>query len=110
MAYLPNQGDIIIMNFDPQTGYEQQGRRPALVVSNNTYNRHCKMALVCPITNTDKDHAFHIRLDGRTQSTGVVLCDQIRSLDVTARKAVFKECVPDDVLELAIDLVCSFVE
>ena len=110
MAYFPNQGDIIVMNFNPQTGFEQQGRRPALVVSNNTFNRHCKMALVCPITNTDKEHIFHIRLDSRTHSTGVVLCDQVRSLDVTARKAVFIERAPEDVLDLAIDLVCSFVE
>ena len=53
MLYIPNQGDIIVLDFDPQAGFEQKGRRPALVVSNNKYNKHCKMAMVCPITNTN---------------------------------------------------------
>jgi mRNA interferase MazF len=109
MSYIPNQGDIVIMNFDPQIGFEQKGRRPALVVSNNKYNQHCKMAMVCPITNTDKEHAFHIRLNS-TQTTGVILCDQVRTLDISARDASFKESVPDDILDEAIDLICSFVE
>ena len=110
MQYLPQQGDIVIMDFDPQLGFEQQGRRPALVVSNSIYNRHCKMAMVCPITNTDKGHAFHIPLDNNTQITGVVLCDQIRALDITARNAVYKESVSDDIIDRVTDLICSFVD
>ena len=110
MLDIPKQGDIIIMNFDPQAGFEQSGRRPALVVSDINYNRHFKAAMVCPITNTDKDHAFHIRLDGRTQTTGVILCDQVRALDINARNAVYKESVPEDILDEAIDLICSFIE
>ena len=109
MPYTPNQGDIIIMDFDPQSGYEQQGRRPALVISNNIYNRHCKMAMVCPITNTDKNHAFHIRLDNSTVTSGVVLCDQVRALDVTARNAVYKESVSDSIIDKTIELICSFM-
>ncbi|MCL2054986.1 MAG: type II toxin-antitoxin system PemK/MazF family toxin [Oscillospiraceae bacterium] len=108
--YIPTQGDIIIMNFDPQTGFEQSGRRPALVISNEKYNRHCKMVMVCPITRTDKDHAFHLRLDGNTKTTGVVLCDQARALDVTARNASYVETVSDDIIDEAIDLICSFIE
>ena len=110
MSYIPNQGDIIVMDFDPQLGYEQSGRRPALVVSNTLYNKHCKLAIVCPITSTDKDHAFHIRLDVNTQTKGVILCDQARSLDITARNAVFIEVVPENILNNAIDLLCSFIE
>jgi len=110
MAYIPNQGDIIIMNFEPRAGFEQKGRRPALVISNKQYNRHCKMAMVCPITNTDKNHAFHIRLDGNTKTAGVVLCDQVRALDLTARNASYLESVSDEVINEAIDLICSFVE
>lgn len=110
MAYIPKRGDIVMMNFNPQIGFEQQGRRPALVVSNNTYNRHCKMAMVCPITNTDKAHAFHIRLTNATQTTGVILCDQVRALDLSARDAVFKESIPDDIIDDAVDLICSFIE
>jgi mRNA interferase MazF len=107
--FVPDQGDIIVMDFDPQTGFEQSGRRPALVISNSIYNRHCKMALVCPITNTDKDHVFHVRLDKQTNTTGVILCDQIRALDVTARNAAFKERVPESVLDEAIDVICAFL-
>ena len=110
MPYTPNQGDIIMINFDPQAGHEQKGRRPALVVSNKIYNSHCKMVMACPITNTDKKHAFHILLDDRTETTGVILCDQIRALDISARNAVYVEYVSDDVLDEAIDLICSFVE
>lgn len=66
--------------------------------------------MVCPITNTDKAHAFHIRLDGGTQTVGVILCDQVRVLDVSARNAVYKESVSDEILDEAIDLICSFIE
>ena len=110
MKYVPNQGDIIVMDFDPQKGLEQRGRRPALVISNNIYNRHCKLAMVCPITNTDKAHAFHIRLDDRTQTTGVVLCDQVRAMDVCARNAIFIEYISDDLLDKVAELVWSFIE
>jgi len=110
MSYMPNKGDIMILDFDPQAGYEQKGRRPALVVSNDHYNRHCKMVMVCPITNTDKNHAFHVRLDSRTHTTGVILCDQMRALDIRARNAAFKETIPDDILDEAIDIIASFIE
>ena len=110
MHHIPNQGDIIIVDFDPQMGFEQRGRRPALVVSNEKFNKHCKLSIVCPITNTDKAHAFHIRLDGRTQTTGVILCDQVRTMDTNARNPVFIESVPDEIIEEAIDLISSFIE
>jgi len=110
MPYIPNQGDIIVIDFDPQMGFEQKGRRPALVISNNKYNKHCKMAMVCPITHTDKDHAFHIRLDNSTKTTGVILCDQARTLDINARNAQYVESIDDHILEEVIDLVCSFIE
>ena len=110
MPFVPNQGDIIVMDFDPQAGFEQKGRRPALVISNSNYNRHCKIAIVCPITNTDKKHAFHIQLGKNTNTTGIILCDQVRALDIKARNAAFIESVPDDILDEVIDLVCSFIE
>ncbi|MCL2486394.1 MAG: type II toxin-antitoxin system PemK/MazF family toxin [Oscillospiraceae bacterium] len=110
MIYIPRKGDIVIMDFDPQVGFEQKGRRPAMVISNDNYNRHCKMVMVCPITNTDKNHAFHIRLDKRTKTTGVILCDQVRAFDTIARNAVYKESAPDDIIDEAVDLICSFVE
>ena len=98
------------MDFDPQAGFEQKGVRPALVVSNNKYNRHCKMAMVCPISNTDKNHPFHVRLGDDTQTAGIILCGQARALDVVARNASYKETVSDDILDEVVDLICSFVD
>lgn len=104
-----NQGDIIVMDFDPQKGYEQNGRRPALVISNNILNQHSAMAMVCPITNTNKKHPFHIELDERTKTTGVILCDQAKMLDINARNVEFKEKCPNEIWEEAVDLVKSFM-
>lgn len=98
------------MDFNPQSGHEQMGRRPALVISNNILNHHSAMVMVCPITNTDKQHPFHIPLDERTDTTGVVLVEQAKMLDVTARNAVFKEEAPKDIWEEARDLAIQFLE
>ena len=87
MVTVFEQGDIVYLDFDPQSGHEQKGRRPALVVSNNLFNRVSSMTMVCPITNTDRGHPFHIRLDARTRTTGVVMCDQVRMLALNTRHA-----------------------
>lgn len=105
-----NQGDIIKMNFNPNSGYEQQGTRPAIVLSNNILNQHSKLLLVCPITNTNKSHPFHIPLDGTTSTTGVILGDQAKMLDLNVRNAVFIETAPLDIIEELKDLVISFIE
>ena len=110
MPYSPKQGDIIILNFDPQTGHEQNGRRPGLVVSNCKFHERTNMAMICPITNTISGFPAHIPLDDRVSTTGEIMCEQVKCLDVAARQAVYKESIPDDVLDEAIDLTCSFVE
>jgi len=105
------QGDIIWMNFDPQAGHEQKGRRPAIVISNGSFNRLTRTgAVVCPITNTDRDIPFHIRLDERTQTTGVVLCDQLKSFDIAARDYEFIEPAPHDIICEIIDIINGFIE
>ena len=104
------QGNIIWLDFDPQAGHEQKGRRPALVISNETFNNFSKMAVVCPITNVDKDHPFHIRLNEKTKTTGVVLCDQARTLDIKARKYELIENIPEDILLEVIDIIYGFIE
>jgi len=76
------QGDIIKINFDPQSGHEQAGSCPAVIISNNFFNEKAKLAIVCPISNMDKNFPLHVRLDERTKTTGVVLCDHVKSLDV----------------------------
>ena len=97
------------MDFNPQKGHEQNGRRPALVLSNDILNNHSSVALVCPITNTNKKHPFHIELDQRTQTKGVILCDQAKMLDVGARNAQFKEECPEDLWNEAKELINSFM-
>ena len=68
MAYRPVQGDLVMMDFNPQAGHEQAGRRPALVVSNQAFHRYTRMAIVCPITNQIKDYPMHVKLDERTKT------------------------------------------
>ena len=104
------QGSIVWLDFDPQAGYEQKGRRPALVISNDTFNNFSKMAIVCPITNTDKNHPFHIKLNENTKTTGVILCDQARTLDINARKYEFIENIPEVILLEVIDIIFGFIE
>ena len=106
------QGDIIRLNFDPQAGHEQSGRRPAIVVSNIKFNRfsHCKQVMVCPITRTDKNLPYHIRLDDRTKTNGVILTDQLRALDINAREYEFIEEAPEDIIIELIDVITGFIE
>ena len=104
------QGDIIWLEFNPQAGHEQAGHRPALVVSNDFFNRATGMAIVCPITNNLRPFPLHIRLDERTKTTGVVACEQIKSLDIKARKYRFIERAPKDILDAAFEAVFSEIE
>ncbi len=110
MRYIPEQGDIILLDFNPQAGHEQQGRRPAIVVSNNTFNKFTKIAIVCPITNTRKGYPLHVPLSETTKTTGVIMCEQVKSLDISARNASFVEKAPEDILEEVMDIVMSFIE
>ena len=104
------QGDIIKVSFDPNSGHEQAGYRPALVVSNNEFMKRTKLAIVCPITNTDNSFPLHVPLDTRTSTTGVVLCEHIRTLDLQSRKSRFVEKVPDDILKLVTDIITAEIE
>jgi mRNA interferase MazF len=104
------QGHIIWLDFDPQTGHEQKGRRPALVMSNETFNNFSNLVFVCPITNTVKDYPFHVKLDERTRTTGVILCDQARMVDIIARNFEYIELLPEDILLEALDIIIGFIE
>lgn len=98
MPYTPQQGDIIYLDFSPQSGHEQAGRRPALIVSNDSFYQFTRMAIVCPITNTNNGFPLHIQLDHRSKTTGVILCEQCKSLDISARNASYEETLPPDLL------------
>lgn len=110
MAYIPQQGDIVYLDFDPQSGHEQKGRRPALVLSNNDFNSLSRGALVCPITNTNRGIPIHVPLDGRTKTTGVIMCDQVKALDMQSRNAAFTEKAPADLVAETVDIVIAMIE
>ena len=98
MAYVPDCGDAVWLTFDPQSGHEQAGRRPALVLSPQAYNAKTSLAIVCPITNRQKGYPFEVLLRDASKVTGVILVDQIKSLDWRARDASLIEGVPIEVL------------
>ena len=102
--YLPEKGDLVSLSFDPQSGHGQKGRRPALVISNFLFNRHTGLAIVCPITNTDRGIPFHLAVPVSSSITGFVMVDQVKSVDYVTRRARFIERASDelvaDVLEV----------
>jgi mRNA interferase MazF len=97
--YVPQKGDFIALSFDPQSGHEQKGRRPALVISNYLFNKHTGLAIVCPITNTNRSIPFHLPVPATSSLTGFVMVDQVKSIDYTARKAKFIERAPVELVE-----------
>ena len=87
--YIPDRGDIVWISLTPQAGYEQSGRRPALVLTPRSYNIRSRLALMCPITSRIKGYPFEVQLPNGIGVTGVVLADQVRSLDWYERQVVF---------------------
>lgn len=104
------QGDIVKVNFNPQQGHEQAGYRPALVISNNDFNANAQLAVVCPITNTRNNFPLHIPLPDDITTTGVVLCEHIRTLDLNARQHIYIETVSTEFLRSVIDIVSAEIE
>jgi len=86
-AYVPAKGDLIALTFDPQSGHEQKGRRPALVISNDLFNQRTGLAIVCPITSRERDIPFHVALPGGGKVTGFVMVEQVKAIDFRARRA-----------------------
>jgi mRNA interferase MazF len=91
--YVPRKGDFIALTFDPQSGHEQKGRRPALVISNDLFNQKTGLAMVCPVTNTDRKNPFHLKVPENSVLTGFVMVDQVKSVDFSSRNAKFIEKV-----------------
>jgi mRNA interferase MazF len=103
--YVPDKGDFITLSFDPQSGHEQKGRRPGLVISNFAFNKATGLAIVCPITNTDRRIPFHLPVPDSSKLTGFVMVEQVKSVDYKARKARFLEKAPLDLIEDVISMV-----
>ena len=101
------QGDIILMDFDPIKGREQSSYRPAVVISRTAFNKKRNLVVLCPITSNVKPLRFHVELDGRTQVQGSIICEQVRTIDLLARKCKFVEALPDDLLVKVLDAVAA---
>ena len=99
MNSYPQAGDIIILDFDPQSGIEIQKKRPALVVSNSSFNQKTGLVMVCPITSTHRNFPLHVTLDINNKTHGDILCEQLKSLDYNARNWSFAEKVSDNIFE-----------
>ncbi len=98
-AYVVERGHLVWLNFDPQAGHEQAGHRPALVLSPARYNDRTGLALVCPITSQVKGYPFEVLLPPNLELRGVVLADQLKSIDWRARQAQFADQCPGSVLK-----------
>jgi len=86
-GYIPRQGDIIAITFDPQSGHEQKGRRPAFVISKDLFNRSTGLAIVCPITNKEHGFPFHIPIPRDSKLTGFIMVEQVKSVYFRSRRA-----------------------
>jgi mRNA interferase MazF len=108
--YYPQKGDFVTLNFDPQSGHEQKGRRPAIVVSNSLFNEKTGLAFVCPITNTDRKYPFHIKIPQENKITGFIMTEQVKSVDYAARKVKYIQKAAEEIIDevLAILDVCLY--
>ena len=89
MAYIPDRGDIVWLTVNPQAGHEQAGRRPALVLSPEAYNSRVGLAIFCPVTSQIKGYPFEVIIPAGLKVSGVILSDQVKSLDWSARQVEF---------------------
>ena len=108
--YIPKQGDIIYLDFNPTKGHEQSGARPAIIISNNVFNNNTKMIFVCPITSNTKEFPTHYILEDSKKIKGTVLCEHIRSIDYEERKIKYIEHASENDLLSVIMLTNACIE
>jgi len=108
-AYMPAKGDLIALTFDPRAGHEQKGRRPALVISNDLFNRRTGLAIVCPITNTQRKLPFHVALPANGPVSGFVMVEQVKAVDFRARWAKLLGKTPGPVLNEVLSILDACV-
>ncbi|MBI2095750.1 MAG: type II toxin-antitoxin system PemK/MazF family toxin [Candidatus Omnitrophica bacterium] len=104
-GYVPKKGDLVILSFDPQAGHEQKGRRPALVLSNDLFNKDTGFAVACPITNTQRDIPFHVRIPSGSSLTGFVMVDQVKSIDYRRRQIKYVEQAPSELVDETLSIL-----
>ena len=96
--YIPKRGDIVFLNFNPQSGKEQSGKRPALVISHHEYNKKIGLAICCPITSKEKGYPFETPIPKDLKTHGVILSDHVKNLDYQSREISFIEKLPQSAL------------
>lgn len=109
MNYIPERGDIVWLNFNPQAGHEQSGKRPALVISPFSYNQKVGLAIFCPITNQRKGYPFEVKLPNKLKVKGVILADQIKNLDWQKREIKFICEISEEILQEVIEKIETLI-
>ena len=104
-AYIPKKGDFIAVTIDPQSGHEQKGRRPALVVSNTLFNEQTGLTIVCPLTGTDRGYPFHVAVTKNPNVKGFVMVEQVKSIDFRARQVKPIGKASDDLLDEVLSIL-----
>jgi mRNA interferase MazF len=107
--YVPARGDAVWITFNPQAGHEQAGRRPALVLSPSSYNGKVGLAILCPVTSQVKGYPFEVTLPSELKLSGVILADQVKSLDWRVRNAEFICKVPQKIMTEVVDKLCTLL-
>lgn len=108
-AYVPARGDLVWLEFDPQAVHEQAGRRPALVISHTEYNKKVGLAVFCPVTTSVKGYPFEVALPAGLPISGVVLSDQVKSLDWRARNASRIGDLPAPLLDQVVARIVAMI-
>jgi mRNA interferase MazF len=107
--YIPERGDIVWLNFTPQTGHEQQGKRPALTLTKREYNQKTNLGLFCPITSKIKGYPFEVLIQ-KSKINGVIIADQIRSLDWKARECKFIQKANEEIVNNVLRIIYLLIE
>ena len=110
IVQIPGRGDLIWVDFTPQAGHEQAGRRPALVLSPESYNRKTGLAIACPVTSHAKGYPFEVLLPEGLPVSGVVLADHVRNIDWRARRASLIGQAGDDVVAEVCGKLAALIE
>ena len=104
------QGDIVKISLNPQKGHEQAGFRPAVVVSNKLLNDHSVMSMLCPVTHTNRKNPFHVEISNNPNADGFIMCDQLKSLDLSSRNYRVVGHVSEAQLETVLDRISMLLE
>jgi mRNA interferase MazF len=109
VKYIPEQGDIVALSFDPQSGHEQKCRRPAIIISNKTFNQYLGLSFACPITNTKRDFPFHIKVKSEN-ITGFIIAEQMKSIDYNSRNIKFIEKADQKTINQILGIIDSIIQ